>query len=342
MCLSTGAGVILKDVNPPVKSFLPVSAYSAAFSYVCTICIGQWGAPVRTGGGPYTISNYHEALVVKCRQARLYALDGEAGHAKLLRIQATFLPSITLICAKLRVTCEPDVVLCALIGPAPTFTLLPDSPSDMVLIVKGCESSASNAKPDDVTDPVPNGVPRPGRHPKRKRRKDSVVTETTPVLSMYTPAAAIINDNAEAFVANVCTSIVENVNGSNGSALPEGLLELVSRLSDNATKQQQEATKQQRARAAVEHSRATATIAVARERTRRVTLSLSRRLRVASDQRWHCNHCEEILNHCFEVDHIRPRAEGGSDTGENLQAHLRKGCVQNQQLRRPCLSNGSK
>jgi hypothetical protein len=64
-------------------------------------------------------------------------MDGEAGENQLERIQATFLPSVAFICTKLKAQCAPEAVLRALIGPAPTFTLLTDTPEALVTMVKG-------------------------------------------------------------------------------------------------------------------------------------------------------------------------------------------------------------
>ena len=41
---------------------------------------------------------------------------------------------------------------------------------------------------------------------------------------------------------------------------------------------------------------------------------------VAASQLWKCNSCQNILNECFEVDHILCKKDGGTDEITNLQA----------------------
>lgn len=41
---------------------------------------------------------------------------------------------------------------------------------------------------------------------------------------------------------------------------------------------------------------------------------------VAASQTWKCNICQNILNECFEVDHIQCKKDGGTDEITNLQA----------------------
>ena len=41
---------------------------------------------------------------------------------------------------------------------------------------------------------------------------------------------------------------------------------------------------------------------------------------VAASQTWKCNICQNILNECFEVDHILCKKDGGTDEITNLQA----------------------
>ena len=41
---------------------------------------------------------------------------------------------------------------------------------------------------------------------------------------------------------------------------------------------------------------------------------------VAAAQTWKCNICQNILNECFEVDHILCKKDGGTDEITNLQA----------------------
>ena len=42
--------------------------------------------------------------------------------------------------------------------------------------------------------------------------------------------------------------------------------------------------------------------------------------KVGADQKWNCNHCQELLDETYEVDHIHPRHLGGTDDPQNLQA----------------------
>jgi superoxide dismutase len=44
---------------------------------------------------------------------------------------------------------------------------------------------------------------------------------------------------------------------------------------------------------------------------------------IASRQQWKCNHCQQLLNHTYEVDHILPREYGGGNEPDNLQALCR-------------------
>lgn len=44
---------------------------------------------------------------------------------------------------------------------------------------------------------------------------------------------------------------------------------------------------------------------------------------VASAQNWKCNMCGQMLGASFEVDHIRPLHQGGSNSQSNLQALCR-------------------
>ena len=44
---------------------------------------------------------------------------------------------------------------------------------------------------------------------------------------------------------------------------------------------------------------------------------------IASNQKWKCKNCNNILDHTYEIDHIEPLFKGGSNTNENLQALCR-------------------
>lgn len=44
---------------------------------------------------------------------------------------------------------------------------------------------------------------------------------------------------------------------------------------------------------------------------------------VASNQKWICSHCKELLDYTYEVDHIIPLFKGGSNQLNNLQALCR-------------------
>jgi len=46
---------------------------------------------------------------------------------------------------------------------------------------------------------------------------------------------------------------------------------------------------------------------------------------IGASQKWICAHCHELLDHCYQTDHVIPLAEGGSNEASNLQA-LCPGC----------------
>jgi hypothetical protein len=44
---------------------------------------------------------------------------------------------------------------------------------------------------------------------------------------------------------------------------------------------------------------------------------------VASNQKWTCNHCKQLLDATYEIDHIHPLFKGGDNSIINLQALCR-------------------
>jgi hypothetical protein len=44
---------------------------------------------------------------------------------------------------------------------------------------------------------------------------------------------------------------------------------------------------------------------------------------IASQQEWKCGHCNKVLEASYEVDHIKPLSEGGSESEDNLVALCR-------------------
>jgi len=60
-------------------------------------------------------------------------------------------------------------------------------------------------------------------------------------------------------------------------------------------------------------------IVVSRAWTRR-RVTRSSKKRVAARQRWECNDCRRLLDEEFQVDHIRPLFDGGTNDVVNLQA----------------------
>lgn len=44
---------------------------------------------------------------------------------------------------------------------------------------------------------------------------------------------------------------------------------------------------------------------------------------VAASQKWTCNHCNELLDATYEIDHIHPLFKGGDNSITNLQALCR-------------------
>ena len=54
-------------------------------------------------------------------------------------------------------------------------------------------------------------------------------------------------------------------------------------------------------------------------------LSKAEKVKVAASQRWRCMRCRELLDECFEVDHVEQHALRGDDSSSNVQA-LCPGC----------------
>ena len=52
-------------------------------------------------------------------------------------------------------------------------------------------------------------------------------------------------------------------------------------------------------------------------------VSESKKKYIASNQKWHCTHCNQILDNTFEVDHIIPLYKGGTNDLNNLEALCR-------------------
>ena len=52
-------------------------------------------------------------------------------------------------------------------------------------------------------------------------------------------------------------------------------------------------------------------------------VSESKKKYIASQQKWHCAHCSQMLDNTFEVDHVIPLYKGGSNELNNLEALCR-------------------
>lgn len=52
-------------------------------------------------------------------------------------------------------------------------------------------------------------------------------------------------------------------------------------------------------------------------------VSESKKKYIASQQKWHCTHCHQMLDNTFEVDHIIPLYKGGTNDLHNLEALCR-------------------
>ena len=57
---------------------------------------------------------------------------------------------------------------------------------------------------------------------------------------------------------------------------------------------------------------------IAQPRRRRVTERVKKQ--VAVDQEWRCSDCGSVLSSAFQVDHVRPLWQGGSNDRDNLAA----------------------
>ena len=59
-----------------------------------------------------------------------------------------------------------------------------------------------------------------------------------------------------------------------------------------------------------------------KSKKRRRVSQLTKKI-VASNQKWKCKHCNNTLDFTYEVDHILPLYQGGTNQVENLQALCR-------------------
>tara|TARA_B100000674_G_scaffold489244_1_gene502880 strand:- start:1557 stop:1976 length:420 start_codon:yes stop_codon:yes gene_type:complete len=59
-----------------------------------------------------------------------------------------------------------------------------------------------------------------------------------------------------------------------------------------------------------------------KSKKRRRVSQLTKKI-VASNQKWKCKHCDDTLDFTYEVDHIIPLYQGGTNQVENLQALCR-------------------
>ena len=57
------------------------------------------------------------------------------------------------------------------------------------------------------------------------------------------------------------------------------------------------------------------------KKKRKVTESTKKH--VASEQKWKCKSCNELLDSTYEIDHVKPLYKGGSNDFSNLQALCR-------------------
>lgn len=56
-----------------------------------------------------------------------------------------------------------------------------------------------------------------------------------------------------------------------------------------------------------------------KQKTRRNVSNLTKK-KVASRQNWRCVGCQELLDYTYEIDHIQPLFQGGTNHEDNLQA----------------------
>ena len=56
-----------------------------------------------------------------------------------------------------------------------------------------------------------------------------------------------------------------------------------------------------------------------KQKTRRQVSALTKKM-VASNQKWRCVGCGGLLDFTYEIDHIQPISQGGSNDLDNLQA----------------------
>lgn len=60
-----------------------------------------------------------------------------------------------------------------------------------------------------------------------------------------------------------------------------------------------------------------------KKKQKRTKLSQNVKKFVAANQKWSCNHCQHILDASYEIDHIIPVYQGGTNDIGNLQALCR-------------------
>ena len=60
-----------------------------------------------------------------------------------------------------------------------------------------------------------------------------------------------------------------------------------------------------------------------KKKQKRTKLSQNVKKFVAANQKWSCNHCQHVLDASYEIDHIIPIYQGGTNDIGNLQALCR-------------------